>query len=93
VNAPAVAVLTAEQLDELATNAARKALDEHEPAAPMPERPMDRAAAAAWFSCSLRTVDGWLSQGCPAIRLGGKGGSPRMLASELTTWLRQRSET
>ena len=51
---------------------------------------MTRHYTAQWASCSLRTVDGWLADGCPHVRLGGPGGSPRFIASEVVGWLRAR---
>lgn len=58
------------------------------------ERPreplLDRRGAAAWAGCSTRTVDAWLAEGAPHVRLGGPGGAPRFLASELLAWLRRR---
>jgi hypothetical protein len=60
---------------------------------PGAERLMTRAETATWAACSVRVVDGWLAAGAPCIRLGGPGGSPRMRASELLMWLRERSSS
>lgn len=51
---------------------------------------LDRKGLAAWAGCSVRMVDGWLKTGCPHVRLGGPGGSPRFLASEVWSWLQSR---
>jgi hypothetical protein len=91
VNAPAVALLTAEQLRELVRDAVAAALERREPAAVGPERLMLRADVAEHFGCSVRTIDSWLRDGAPCTRLGLHG-SPRFKASELEAWLRARSE-
>ena len=55
-----------------------------------PEALLSRIEAARWAGCAVRTIDSWLAAGAPHVRLGGPGGSPRMLASELIVWLRER---
>lgn len=85
-----IAVLSEQQLHELVRGAVAEALAGSGPAAG--ERRMTRDETAEHFRCSTRTVDSWLAAGAPCVRLGGRGGSPRMLASELSDWLRSRSE-
>lgn len=53
---------------------------------------LTRSQTGEWANCSVRTVDGWLAAGCPHVRIGGPGGSPRMVTAEVLAWLRQRSE-
>ncbi len=55
-----------------------------------PEPLLSRRQAAQWAGCSVGTVDAWLRAGVPHVRLGGPGGAPRFLASELRTWLHAR---
>lgn len=59
-------------------------------ATPRAEPLMTRRQVAEWAGCSVRVVDGWIAAGCPHVRLGGPGGSPRMRASELMAWLAGR---
>ena len=54
------------------------------------ERLLSRKEVARWAGCSCRTVDQWLREGAPHIRLGGAGGAPRMRASEIHSWLGSR---
>lgn len=51
---------------------------------------LDRQALARWANCSVRTVDAWLAGGCPHVRLGGPGGSPRFVIGEVLEWLKTR---
>lgn len=54
------------------------------------ERALDRRGLAQWLGCSVRTVDALIADGMPIVRLGGPGGSPRMMPSEVWAWLRAR---
>lgn len=56
----------------------------------VPERLLTRQGLAEWASCSVRTVDKLLADGCPHYRLGGPNGSPRFAASEVSVWLSER---
>lgn len=57
----------------------------------VPTRRLTRKETAEHFSVSERSVDKWLSDGAPHIRIGGPGGSPRMCPIEITEWLRDRT--
>lgn len=46
----------------------------------------NKSDLAAYFSCSVRTVEQWLADGGPFQRLAGK---PVARVGELETWLRE----
>ena len=54
------------------------------------ERMYTRAELAEHLRCSMRTIDQLMTEGMPHVRLGGPGGSPRYLASEVIAWMRER---
>jgi len=55
------------------------------------ERMLNRRQLAEALSVSVRSVDALARDGAPLIRIGGPGGAPRFLMSEVTAWLRKRS--
>ena len=87
--AEAVSEQTSELLDPLREQltAIAEALDR----GPAKRRRLTRAEAATHWSVSTRSVDGWLAKGCPCLRLGGPGGSPRFDVEELDQWHRAQS--
>jgi hypothetical protein len=59
---------------------------------PSPRRRLSRAETAKHYGVSERSVDTWLAAGAPCLRLGGRGGSPRLDPEELDRWHREQSE-
>jgi hypothetical protein len=88
--AEAVAVRIGEELDRLRGEVAdlRQAVER----GPQPERLMSRKQASEWLACSTRTIDAMIARGAPVVRLGGRGGSPRIRASEWLAWLSASEE-
>ncbi len=88
--AEAVTAKTAEQLEPIRSRLA--AVLEVLERGTVPQRRLTRQETAEHYSVSVRSVDSWLRQGCPALRLGGPGGSPRLSPVELDAWHHQRSQ-
>ena len=44
---------------------------------------------AAHFGVSIRTVERWMTSGCPVLRLGGEGlgKRPRFRLSDVSAWI------
>jgi hypothetical protein len=89
-----VAIMTFDREGFVAAVAEAIARDraEREPSPMLPEPMLDRAGLARWAGCSVATVDSWIRDGLPVVRLGGPGGSPRCRASDTHAWLRARSQ-
>ena len=87
--ADAVAERIAAELE--ATRAEVVALRELVEHGPTSRRRLSRAQAAKHYLCSTRTIDSWMANGCPCLRLGGPGGSPRLDVDEGRGCDRKRS--
>lgn len=85
----AVALLTLEQIREIALEAGEVAAQNAVSAMRAASRPLDRRELGAFLGCSLPTVDRLRAEGLPEFRVGD---SPRFEREAVLGWLRARDQ-
>ncbi len=86
-NTPSVAVLTAEQLQQLVEDAVDAALERHAENVSEPPALLTQAELSKALSVSVRTVHTLRRRGIPTVMVGD---SPRFSLSEVIAWFRSQ---